>query len=187
MANWAETVYRFEGPEETLRLIYEAMQNPTVKTEDASEGWQGDTLKSLGISPEGHYTRGFLQECEIGKAVYQEAWGRTDFADLLKKKFPEVKIYWNTEEFEDDVWATNDSEKKYFTARFSVDYCVGRFCDVEYFDSSDEMFSHLIRVTDGMVNSMESAEAFNKESDEAGTGNYVIIHMCKVIEDSLNE
>ena len=139
MANWASTDYVIEGPKETLKKIYDAIQHPD--TSEGDNGWEGGVLKALGITwkerqsdGSGYYMRGFIQDPEsvefnpetdkVLTFYAEEAWGATDFNEVLEKEFPDIKVYYNVIEEGEEIYATNDKEGKYFTDRFIVDTCI---------------------------------------------------------------
>lgn len=48
MANWADTNYVIEGPEEVLKKLYKALEHHET-AEGSSSDWEGNVLKALGI------------------------------------------------------------------------------------------------------------------------------------------
>ena len=199
MANWASTDYTIEGPKETLKKIYDAIQYPD--TSEGDDGWEGGVLKALGITwkerqPDGsgYYMRGFIQdpECiefdpktnDILSFYAEEAWGITDFYEVLMENFPDIKVYWSVEESGEEIYATNDKEGKYYRERFYVDTYIGNNYQSEYFQFESSMYKWLSDITDGKVKSKEDVEAFNDLHEELvdDDDNFIYIHEFKVIE-----
>lgn len=177
MANWAYTSYAIEGPKETLLKIEEAINNPTIE-EESSKGWEGNVLKTLGITWEsrkpdgsGKYMRGFISgepwwEGDTLRFDAEEAWGLTDFHECLEENFPDIKVYWNVEEDGMAIYATNDKESKYFKDRFLVDCCIEGDYQSEYFNSEDAAFEWLSMITNGKVNNNEDLIKFNESLND---------------------
>ena len=185
MPNWAITDYVIEGPNETLLKIQKAIEEHEVE-EGSSENWEGNVLKALGIEwdRKKYYTRGFIQEASREEDVIifyaEEAWGTTDFGLLLESKFPDIKVYYQTEEEGLEVYVTNDVEGKHFKDRWYVDTCVNGNYEYDYFIEEEDMWDWLCNITNGKVKSMEDAEAFNEE--KKNTDDYIGIHEFKILE-----
>lgn len=195
MANWAYTNYVIEGPKEILKKIHEAILHHDIE-EGSSDDWEGNVLDTLGIQWErrqpdgsGYYMRGFIQEDTIDfdetenllSFDAEEAWGATDFNEVLEKGIPEIKVYYYVEEPDDEVFATNDREGKYFPDRYYVDTCVGGEYASEYFETEDEMYEWLSNSTDGKVDSPEKIEEFNDKADEEHSEDFIHIFEVSIV------
>lgn len=184
MANWANTSYIIEGTKEDLDRIWEAITNPQ-RTPDADEGWEGDVLNSLGINwdRDNLTMRGFIEQSYRDKEGIhleaEKAWERTDFCKVLQEEFPNISIFWITEEPGMEIYATNDSKGKYFSSR----YCLDAFLDIdyysEYFDTKEEAFQYINKITKGKVNSQENIDEYNKQNKD--TDNFISLHKFTVI------
>ena len=189
MANWAFTSYAIEGPKEVLLKIEEAILHPTLP-ENASEGWEGGVLKALGLtweerSPDGKgkYMRGFINGEPSWKddtLVFdaEEAWGLTDFHEVLEENFPDIKVYWIVEEEGCEVYATNDKKGKYFKDRVYVDTYIEGIDQSEYFTSEEDAYAWLSKITNGKVNTEEDVEEFNENCDE---DSFINFHVFEVV------
>ena len=189
MANWAFTSYAIEGPKETLLKIEDAILHPT-QPEGADEGWEGGVLNTLGITYEergpggtGKYMRGFVKEepwwdSNVLRFDAEEAWGITDFYEVLEENFPDIKVYWTTEESGCEVYATNDKEGKYFSDRVYVDTCINGNYQMDYFTSEDTAYAWLGKITNGKVTNKEQAEAFNAEGHEE---DFISVHLYEIV------
>ena len=199
MANWASTDYVIEGPKETLKKIYDAIQHPD--TSEGDDGWEGGVLKALGITwkerqPDGsgYYMRGFIQdpECiefnpetdDVLSFYAEEALGVTDFNEVLENAFPDIKVYYCVIEEGCEIYATNDKEGKYFTYRWHLEACFDG--DYEYEDFTDEksMCKWLSDKTKGRVKNRQDAEDFNSdyEDSDGADENYIWIHEYSVVD-----
>jgi hypothetical protein len=200
MANWASTDYVIEGPRETLKKIYDAIQHPVVEP-GSDEKWEGNVLNTLGIEwktrqPDGsgYYMRGFIQDKECIEfnpekddtlSFYaEEAWGVTDFNEVLETTFPDIKVYFNVIEEGCEIYATNDKDGKYFPYRWHVEACINGNYLYEDFTAEKAMYDWLSDNTEGKVIDDESAEKFNNDYEKLGTedDNYIFIHEFEICE-----
>lgn len=202
MANWASTSYAIEGPKEILEKIELAINNPDFN-ETGDESWEGYVLKALGIEwvskdqdrENGKYMRGFIDSgvepysdfydnLGVLRFCAEEAWGRTDFCEVLEEAFPDIKIYWIVEESGCEIYVTNDKEGKYFPDRYWVDIAQNDIYNSEYFTNKEDMYEWLSNITNGRVKSEEDVEAFNSDCKDAGTEdeNFIYIHEFEIVD-----
>ena len=192
MANYAAVNYVIEGNEKTLQWINEAMLNPKVD-KNADSSWEGNVLLSLGITKnkiESSYLRGFIQEpprvddTTISFSA-EEAWNRTDFAELLTEKFPDLTIYWTVEEPGMEIYETNDAEQKYFKFKYWVDACIEDEYYDDYFNTIEEVCKFTKDITNGEVKSLEDIKKFNDAHEEGNDfcENFIYLHEFKVVEE----
>lgn len=196
MANWAYTSYVIEGKQESIEKIYNAIQNPILE-EGAGEGWEGGVLKALGIqweprTPEGkgYYMRGFIEpdtvSCgdDVLRFDAQEAWGVTDFYEVLEKNIPDIKVFYIVEEQGEEIFATNDKEGKYFTTRYYADCCIDGNYHTDYFYDKEFMYEWLKDITDGRVKTMEDVDKFNDDYEDAceEDENFIHIYEYKIVD-----
>lgn len=196
MANWASTSYAIEGPKEVLEKIEQAIFHHDVEV-GSSKDWEGNVLSALGItwirrtqSGQGKYMRGFINGepwYDFGTGALrfdaEEAWGVTDFNEVLEENLP-VKVYYVVEEPDCEVYATNDQEGKYFPDRFYVDTCIDSNYQQEYFKTKEAVYKWLSEITEGRVKCEKDVDEFNdgyKDSDAADE-NYIYVHEFNVIE-----
>lgn len=136
---------------------------------------------------EGYYLRGFIQDFSWGNDKYttiriyaEEAWGLTDFYRLLEKSFPEIKVYYIVEEPGCDIYATNDSEGKYFSDRYFVDTCIGGDYQSEYFQTEEDVYEWISQISD--CKNKEDVEAFNENRRAADSDDFIYIHKFDVVQ-----
>lgn len=205
MANWAYTQYIIEGPKETIEKIKNAIENPSVIEEGSSKDWEGNVLLSLGIEWDrngsngpgtGRYMRGFIVESylELWEPTplidtytlhfdAREAWGVTEFSDVLKENFPDIKIYFYSEENDFPLFVTNDEEGKYFDIRFYVEISYNGNFDDEKFTSEEEMFSWISEKTGGKITNDEQVDALNAKWEGDCDSDYIRIVPVQVCKD----
>lgn len=196
MANWASVNYTIEGPISDLNLLMNAIQNAPVGTYGTRA--EVDVLSILNIKWDnikhsdgrGLYLRGAITSAEWGHdnttiiLSTEEAWGVVDFKDVLKVVFPDIKIYYVVEEPNDEVYATNDVQGKYYPDRFYVDACIEGDYDYNYFSNSESMYQWLAEITGDRVYDEETLNTFNSDYYDEGTDdeNYIHVHEFKIIE-----
>ena len=193
MANMASTSYCIEGGKKDLKRLYKLIDGfMTGKEkpfwEDSAENWLGNVIKALGATEEqmkNNYLRGFIETYELDGDVLriaaEEAWGTTDFRHILKKLMPELTIYYIVEEPGFEVYATNDTDGKYFTERFNVDACVDGHDYWEYFQEEKETMDYVASLLKKDNITEADIEQWNKEHEEEG--DFIHVHEFEVVEN----
>ena len=187
MANMASVAYAIEGPQNNLEEILGAI----ISGIDDVHHWaEWSACRKLGFSEEELEDKrlgGELSdEPEIVDGVLkfwaEERWGLQDFEEVLRKKFPSIKIYWRVEESGCGVYCTNDKEGKYFPERYWVDTAQDDIYKSEYFNDEESMYKWLNEKYG--VKSEEEVEAWNASYEDscADDENFIQIHKFKVEE-----
>ena len=186
MANMASVAYAIEGPQKDLEKILGAI---IFGIDDVHHWAEWSACRKLGFSEEELDDKrlgGELSdEPEIIDGVLkfwaEERWGLQDFEELLRQKFPDIKIYWVVEESGYEVYCTNDKEGKYFPERYWVDTAQDDIYQSEYFITEEDTWKWLNEKYG--VKSEEEVEAWN--ADYAATGddceNFIYIHKFEFI------
>ena len=198
MANWAYTSYAVEGPKEVLEKLYDVILTHPI-SEGADGDWEGDILNAMGCTwvsrdkdrENGKYMRGFISEepwwnndeHTCLRFCAEEAWGATDFNEVLEENLP-VRVYYSVEESGEGIYATNDEEGEYFPDKFYVDMAFDNQFDSDYFISEEAMNEWLRKNTEGRVTNKESAEKFNNEHTETGDDdeNFISIYEIAIVK-----
>lgn len=191
MANWASTSYAIEGNKSDLERVFNVI-NDFVKSNvkpveaNASKEWEGNIVKALGATDEqmkNNYLRGFIQTYEIIDGVLhleaEEAWRATDFRHLLVKLMPELTIYYIVEECGCEVYATNDSDGKYFTDTYYVDACIDGDYFSDYFNTEEQVLSYVAQLLKREAITMEEIDEWNEVQDDSK--NYIDVHEFKYV------
>lgn len=183
MPNWASTSYRIEGEPNLLQKIEKAViQHPVAA--GADNDWEGNVCLALGIPKERlekATLRGFISEppsFEKGALVInaEEAWARTDFAELLKEKFPDITVYWVVEEEGNEIYETNDALGKYFPMQYCVDaYYKGEYYS-EYFKTEEEAVKYVKDFTKGEVSTIEKIKNFKADDS------HILLYEFKIVK-----
>jgi len=190
MANWASTSYRIEGSKSDLEKVFNVIegfmtgkQKPSVDT--SCQDWEGNIVKALGAADEQlskNYLRGFIQEYEMDgdtiRIEAEEAWGATDFRQVLAMLMPELAIYFIVEEPGCEVYATNDDEGRYFPERFYVDACVNGDYRSEYFETEEQAMAYAAELLGMEKMTQAKLESWNE--DQEGD-DFIYIHEFEIV------
>ena len=187
MANMASVSYRIEGPRETLEKIYGAI---CIAMTDKEHWEEYTTCRHLGFTEEeldGKRLGGEIsEEPSLGENTLEfyaeERWGLQDFEELLRQKFPDIKVYWVVEECGCEVFCTNDSEGKYFPQRYWVDTAQDDIYQSEYFNDEKAMYNWLNKKYG--VKSKEEVDAWNANYEDTGDDceNFIYIHEFEILD-----
>ena len=192
MPNWASTSYRIEGSKEDLEKVYnvidEFMSERRKPIEvNASSEWEGNIIRALGATDEqmkNNYLRGFIEEYEMDGDIIrieaEEAWGTTDFRQVLAQLMPELTIYYIVEEPGCEVYATNDADGKYFPERFYVDAYVNGDYQSEYFETEEQAMTYVANLLGKKEVSKNELENWNECHEE--DNNFIYIHEFEIVE-----
>lgn len=185
MANIASVAYAIEGPKKDLEEIFVAILN-AVNTKDNryEEYIAAETLK-LPIEEGKTRLRGEISndptlENGVLRFWAEERWGLQDFEELLRKKFPDITVYWVVEEPGMEIYCTNDKKGKYFRERYWVDTAQDAIYQSEYFKTEEDMYKWLNEKYG--VKSEEEVEAWNADYEDSGTDdeNFIYIHEFEI-------
>ena len=191
MANWASTSYRIEGSKSDLERVFgvidDFIKGRVASTrEDATADWEGNIVKALGAMDEeidNNHLRGFIQDYELDgdtiRIEAEEAWGATDFRHVLGKLMPDLTIYYIVEEAGCEVFATNDTDGKYYPERYLVDAYVKGADYYEYFETDKQMKSFVSSLIEKENFTEEDIEAWNEEHEDDDS--YINVHEFKYV------
>lgn len=192
MANWASTSYRIEGSKEDLEKVYNVIDEFMSERRkpvqvDASNEWEGNIIRALGATDEqmkNNYLRGFIEEYEMDGDIIrieaEEAWGTTDFRQVLAQLMPELTIYYIVEEPGCEVYATNDADGKYFPERFYVDAYVNGDYQSEYFETEEQAMTYVANLLGKKEVSKNELENWNEchEDDD----DFIYVHEFEIVD-----
>lgn len=190
MANWASVAYAIEGPKEILQKINEAIVVAIHTDDNRYELYKAAEYLKLHIEEGKTRLGGEITEeptwdenTSALKFFSEEKWGLQDFAELLEKQFSDIKVYWIVEEPGMEIYCTNDAEGKYFPERYWVDTAIDDIYNSEYFETEEQVYQWLDKITYGKVKSKEDVEEFNTNHEDVGTDceNFIYVHEFDVI------
>lgn len=190
MANRASTSYVIEGSKAEVSKVYQVIDDfmsgrkqPVAET--ASDDWEGNIVKTLGATDEQmkKYLRGFIQWFDFDGCVLridaEEAWGATDFYEVLGELMPNLTIYFSVEEPGCEIYATNDADGKYFADRFYVESAVNNNYAHEYFTEKKDAMSYVAELLGRENVSKEELDKWNEEQEDYDA--YIYVHEYKVV------
>ena len=129
------------------------------------------------------YLRGFIEEYELDGDVIrinaEEAWGATDFRHVLGKLMPDLTIYYIVEEAGYEVFATNDTDGKYYPERYLVDAYVKDADYYEFFETEKQMKSFVSSLLEKKDFTEEDIEAWNEEHEDDDS--HINVHEFKYV------
>ena len=188
MAIMASGSYAIEGLQKDLEQIQQAINKAIPDKEHWSE-WKACEYLDIPITDDKCRLGGEIsEEPTIKDGVMrfwaEERWGLQDFEELLRQKFPDIKVYWVVEESGCEVYCTNDKEGKYFPERYWVDTAQDDIYQSEYFITEEAMYKWLSEITNGRVKSAEDVEAFNSDYEDAceEDENFINIHEYAIVD-----
>lgn len=187
MANMASVAYAIEGSQKDLEEIQQAINKAIPDKKHWTEykacehlGFTEQELddKRLGGEIEDEPTL----ENGVLRFYAEERWGLRDFEELLRQKFPDIKVYWQVEECGCEVYYTNDKEGKYFPERYWVDTAQDDIYNSEYFNDEESMWKWLNEKYG--VKSKEEVETWNQNYEATGDDceNFIYIHEFEIDE-----
>ena len=184
----ASVSYAIEGPKEILQKIFEAIIIAVYNDDNTYELHQAAKYLRLPITDEtrlgGEISEEPTWDENTGALRFwsEERWGLQDFAELLEKHFPGIKVYWVVEESGMEIYCTNDREGKYFPERYWVDTAQDDIYQSEYFITEESMYKWLNEKYG--VKSAEEVEAWNTNYEDSGTDdeNFIYIHKFEIMK-----
>ena len=187
MANMASVAYAIEGSQKSLEKIFGAIY---LAMADKKHWTEYKACEHLGFSEQeldGKRLGGEIDDPTLENGLLrfwaEERWGLQDFEELLRQKFPDIKVYWVVEESGCEVYCTNDKEGKYFPDRYWVDTAQDDIYQSEYFETEEQMYKWLNEKYG--VKSEEEVEAWNANYEDSGTDdeNFIYIHKFDIDEE----
>ena len=174
MANWCSTNYIIDGDKNELKSLYELIK--PLYDDRKCETWLGDVVSALGKNPEKVSCRGSIEYLDFdGEKITMDtesAWVRcNEVEDLIRERFPHIRIFFYSEELGCEVCETNDQNGIYF------DY------DPYYLDMGDEIEFHteeevcaiITDVTGKKCNSIQEARDIIKRHNDADPDNWIVL------------
>lgn len=132
MPNWCSTSYRLTGDTQQLETLYndmkalQEMKKPLVPNGFGTSwlgclvDWYGKDWKTFGCR--GSWSD-LYYDGKILSFMTETAWYRCpDVEDLLREKYPDIEIWWFTEEPGMEIYETNDLPGHYFPDRWLLDF-----------------------------------------------------------------
>lgn len=129
MPNWAYTQYHAVGDKEQIQKLHsimdelECMKAPGLHDNGFGSTWLGNLIIKLGGDWKKIYCRGSwdnlcLNDDSLDFTV-ESAWGElNEVREFIEKNFPDIKLYYQSEEPGMVIYVTNDDTGEYFPERY---------------------------------------------------------------------
>lgn len=156
MANWAYTQLHCDGDKEQLKKLHsimeelESMKAPGLHENGFGSTWLGNLVIKLGGDWNKIYCRGswdnliLHQDSTVSFSV-ESAWDEpNEVRKFIEERFPEIRIYYQTEESGMGIYKTNDVTGEYFPEEF---YLWVENEETEYYNSLDQLIEAVQKIT----------------------------------------
>lgn len=192
MPNWAYTNYVIEGELNQLKT-FEAklnqlnrMPRPLLKN-GFGKLWLGNIVHLLGGNWKEIRCRGRILDyyLEYGglRLSVESAWcEQGEVRHLLLKKFPDIKVYYQTEEPGMEIFQCNDESGKYFTEQYVID---SEETGEEYYEDLTEVARRIQEITGLRTEETETGirktiDVWTKEDPD---NRWLCFHEFEYVED----
>ncbi len=184
MPNWCYSNYVAEGPKEQLQKLYntmtelEAMPAPGLIENGFGSSWLGNLVAALeadSLTQPNFRCRGEYYNVDLNQSGYltfdtMTAWCEADDTrHLIEEKFPDIHLYFISEEFGCNYWVTNDIEGKYFSERYYL-WDENFDDDSNYYDTLSELIEAVEKATG--TTGLQTFEDCDKALQEHKGGDY---------------
>ncbi len=187
MPNWCSASYVIEGDAKEIKQLYELMEGlqglkePSVKN-DFGTTWLGCLVDALGYDWNDVRCRGYWSNLETDgcllKLTTETAWGPcNETFELICKKFPTLRYYYQSEESGMSEYWTNDAEGKYFTDKYIADLCTpDDTWHKEYFSGKEELFRWFKEISGHSVDSIQAILEIGEKWEDENADSFCNIH-----------
>lgn len=129
MPNWCCTQYLATGDKDQLDNLYsimtelENMKSPGLHENGFGSTWLGNLVIKLGGDWNKIYCRGswdnlLREEGSLSFSV-ESAWGEpNEVRNFIEEKFPDIKLFYQSEESGMGIYITNDDTGQYFPEKY---------------------------------------------------------------------
>lgn len=187
MPNWCSASYVIEGDAKEIKQLYELMEGlqglkmPSVKN-DFGTTWLGCLVDALGCDWNDVRCRGYWSNLETDgcllKFTTETAWGPcNETFELICKKFPTLRYYYQSEESGMSEYWTNDAEGKYFTDKYIADLCTpDDIWHKEYFSDKEGLFRWFKEISGHSVDSIQAILEIGEKWEDENADSFCNIH-----------
>lgn len=194
MPNWASTTYKITGKAEDISELHKLINSFLNKEREpmgqgADPGWEGNIALALGEEiGENEYIRGFVQYVEMDGDVLviyaEEAWNVTDLDIILRRHYKDMEVLYESEEWGDLYFVTNDKDKKFFSARYAISTIINGDIEEEYSDTEEEALQCVASRLGRKSITREEVDKWNEShEDDDSDVNHIEICEYSVIEN----
>lgn len=193
MANTCISNWALKGLSSTVGLIAAAIDN--ASSQPRPHPWDRPLLSEVGgllglpkeDMPHSEIVHHQTDGLNILRISTEEGGAPPkSFYEALKKKYPDLKVRYVAECFEDDLFETNDAEGKFFPERFALDFETEVYPEgdpVNYFDSEKDLIAFVKEHFHLSYDSFEDLES-NLEEDlmDKDEDAFVSLHQADVVD-----
>lgn len=181
MANWCSTNYIIDGDKNELKSLYELIK--PLYDKHTYELWLGDVVSALGKDPDEVYCRGSIEYLDFdGDKITMDtesAWARCDEVDdVIKERFPHLRMFFYSEELGCSICETNDREGIYFDYD---PYYLDTGDEIE-FNTEEEVCEILTGITGEKCESIKEANGIIERYNDADPDNRIVLMKLKYVD-----
>lgn len=112
MANWSFSCYKCVGDSKELEELYNIIKNCDNEREDEDYIYYDEVIKGMGLNPEDFDNCGTISSYYIDEDILEinhraRYCAHIGFMGAIKKKFPNIKVYFCDYEYMMEVYRTN--------------------------------------------------------------------------------
>ena len=174
MPNWCYTDYAITGNYEQVKDLYLKIKSLSDNTESLLENvfgklWIGNLIYLLGGNTENIYCRSEIiepidYENESIRFTVMSAWSELDeVRNFIITLYPDIKVYFISEEGGCDYFVTNDKEKIFFKEQYILDI-IGE--DTYYYSDIEEVLTAASEITGKVITKKEELTDLLEEYEE---------------------
>ena len=182
MINWCSTFYVISGPKNDVRSLYDRIK--CVR----NRKWLGNLVSRLGVDWLTVNCRGDWSNLRMkdGNLHFetQTAWSRCkDLDDIIRHKYPDLSVWFLSEELGCDIFVTNDATVEIFPKRIIID-TEGEGKEHYTYEEALHVLCDKLGL-DPETNSWEQAMKLCKErndlQDDAENEAHIWVHEVKIV------
>lgn len=190
MPNWTSTTYKITGKAEDVSELHKLINSFINKEREPMEqgadpGWEGNIALALGEKiGENEYIRGFIQFANMDGNVLviyaEEAWNVTDLDIILRRHYKDMKVLYESEEWGDMYFVTNDKDKEAFSSKYAIHIMIDGDIEEEYSETEEEALQYVAKRLGRKSITQDEIDKWNDSHDDE---NHIVICEYSVIED----
>lgn len=177
MPNWCTTQYKIVGDKSTLdkvNSLFNRVNNGEFngKVETDFINFLGYLVMALGydytkFSCRGEYTNYQYDNEAMISFETTTAWCPCDGVfELIKKTYPNVSVYYQSEECGCNFYETNDVDEEYFPENYLVEGYVDNEYSCEHFEEIEDAYDYISGLVGENIQSDAEIDALNEKWKE---------------------
>ena len=181
MPNWCYTQYHVTGDKKQLDKLHSIMseleniKSPGLHENGFGSTWLGNLVIKLGGDWNKIYCRGswdnLLYENGVISFCVESAWNEpNEVRHFIEEKFPNIKLYYQSEESGMGIYITNDDIGQYFPERF---YLWVENEETEYYDNLENLILDIEKITGSknlktLDSCRKALDAYSRKNSDLG-------------------